>query len=104
MEAMSALYLAFLIITVLIMGIVYFIGRKKFGIGSDYLVSLLTSIKTYLRIISILALISLLLINSGRIPPNSIPFLCIPFFIVNTGVFGAYFRLSSHYAKIKRKK
>jgi len=104
MEVMSALYLTFMLITVLFMGITYLLGKRKFGPGSNYLLSLLASLKSYLRIISILGLLSLLLINSERIAANFIPFLCIPFFVLNTAVFSTYFRLSSHHSMTNGKK
>jgi len=97
MEAMVALYIVMFLITALAIGIVYLIGKRRFGVNSDHYNLLMRSIRNFLRIISVVGLLSIFLINTGKIPPNAISFLCIPFFIINSYLFGTYFKLAQHH-------
>ena len=97
MQQMLALYILFFLLTFLVLGIFHFAGKRKFGARSEHQTAVSHYIKVCVRIISVLGAVSILLITFGKIPPNSISYLCIPFFIVLAGTIGYYFRVAKHF-------
>jgi predicted permease len=94
MSPMIALYILFFLLTFLVIGIVHFIGKKRFKADSECRLALAAYIRTVVRITSLVGALSLFLIGYDLIPANGISFLCIPFFMIIMCLVSYYFRLA----------
>ena len=97
MNPMFALYILFFLITLGVLGVIYAFGKRKFDYRGEHQIAVIGYVKNCIRIVSVIGAISILLITANFIPANSISFLCVPFFIVISGVVGFYYRIARDY-------